>query len=113
MTEEVKNMFSFDIALAQALVFLLILVLVDVILGICIALRDGNLKIEELPRFLKTEILPYYLSLMALAGLAMVQDTQQYGTKALAWAAIVAYGTRTVLVEIRKKVFKLFGVETG
>ncbi|HOV80191.1 MAG TPA: hypothetical protein PK728_08785 [Bacillota bacterium] len=106
-------MFQLDLALIKAMVFLLALIIVNVILGVTIAVRDNNFKVDDLPRFLQTEILPYYLSLLSLAGLAMVQDVQTYGTKPLAWAAIVAYGTKTVFVEIRKKVFKLFGVETG
>lgn len=102
-------MFELDMTLVEALVFLLILIMVNVILGIAISIRQGTFQIEALPRFLQTEILPYYLSLLALAFMAMVQDIQQYGTKPLAWAAIVAYGTRVVFVELRQKVVALFG----
>lgn len=102
-------MFAVDVALLQALVFLLALIIVNVILGICIALRDGTLDIELFPRFLKTEIMPYFIGILALAGLAMVEDIQQFGTKPLAWAVIVAYGTRIIFIEIKDKVFVLFG----
>lgn len=105
-------MFTLDVALIKALVFLLVLIVANVILGCCIALRDGKLALDDLPRFLRTEILPYYLSILALAGLAMIEDVQQFGTKPLAWTAIATYGARTVFVEIRKKVFVLFGVGT-
>ena len=94
----------------QALVFLLLLIIVDVILGMAIALRNKKFSLAEIPRFLQTEVLPYYLGVLAVVGLAMVEDTQQFGTVPLAWAVILAYGSRTVFVEIRVKVFDLFGV---
>ncbi len=102
-------MFSIDIILLQVLAFMLVLIIVNVILGVAIAIRGGTFRIEALPRFLQTEVLPYYLSLLALAGMAMMQDIQQYGTKPLAWAAIVAYGSRIVFVELKDKVVVLFG----
>jgi hypothetical protein len=104
-------MFAIDIALLQALIFLLLLIVVDVILGMAIALRDKTFSLAELPRFLQTEVLPYYLGVMAVVGLAMFEDVQQFGTVPLAWAVIVAYGSKVVFVEIRKKIFKLFGIE--
>ncbi|MDO7787106.1 hypothetical protein [Desulforamulus aquiferis] len=103
-------MIVLDIALVKALVFLLLLIVVNVILGCCIALRKGELALNDLPRFLRTEVLPYYVGILALACMAMIEDVQAYGTQPLAWAAIVAYGTRTVFVEIKGKVFVLFGV---
>lgn len=102
-------MFTIDIALLQAMMFLLVLIIVNTILGVAIAIRQGTFHVEALPRFLQTEVLPYYLSLATLAAMAMVQDVQQYGTKPLAWAAIVAYGSRVVFVELRQKVVVLFG----
>ena len=103
-------MIAYDPALLQALVFLLLLIVVDVILGMAIALRDKTFSLAEVPRFLQTEVLPYYLGVLAVAGLAMVDDVQQFGTVPLAWAVVVAYGSRTVFVEIRSKVFILFKV---
>ncbi|WP_334111139.1 hypothetical protein [Thermodesulfitimonas autotrophica] len=102
-------MFVIDGALLQALVFVLALVIVNVVLGILIALRDGVFDVRRLPGFLKTEILPYYLGLLALAGLAMVEDLQGFGTGPLAWAVIILYATRTVFGEIKDKVVVLFG----
>ena len=102
-----------DIALLQALVFLLLLITVDVILGMAIALRDKKFSLAKVPGFLQTEVLPYYLGILAITSLAMVEDTQQFGTVPLAWAVIVAYGSKTVLVEIKGKVFNLFGVSLG
>lgn len=99
-----------DNALLQALVFLLLLIIVDVILGMAIALRDKKFNLNEVPRFLQSEVLPYYLGILAITGLAMVEDTQQFGTVPLAWTVIVAYGSRTVFVEIKGKIFVLFGV---
>jgi len=105
---------TLDLALLKAMVFLFALIVVNVILGVAISIRQGDFEIDKLPRFLSTEVLPYYLSLTALALLAMVQDVQDYGTKPLAWASIVAYGSRVVFVELRKKVAELFGpVDTG
>lgn len=102
-------MIAYDPALLQALVFLLLLIVVDVILGMAIALRDKTFSLAEVPRFLQTEVLPYYLGVLAVAGLAMVDDVQQFGTVPLAWAVIVAYGSKVVFVEIRKKIVLLFG----
>lgn len=107
-------MFTLDLALLRAMVFLLALIIVNVILGVAISIRQGNFEIEEIPRFLRTEVLPYFLSLAALVLLAMVEDVQNLGTKALAWASIAAYGSRFVFVELKKKVEVLFGqVDTG
>lgn len=102
-------MFMVDHTLLQALVFVLALVVVNVVLGILIALRDGAFDVRRLPSFLQTEILPYYLGLLALTGLAMVEDLQGFGTGPLAWAAIILYATRTVFGEIKDKVTVLFG----
>jgi len=104
-------MLAIDFALLQALVFLLLLIVVDVILGISIALKEKRFSLAELPRFLQTEVLPYYLGVLAVVGLAMFEDVQQFGTVPLAWAVVVAYGSKVVFVEIRQKVFVLFGVE--
>lgn len=107
-------MFTLDLALLKAMVFLFALIVVNVILGVAIAIRQGKFEIDKLPRFLSTEVLPYYLALAALSPLAMVQDVQNFGTKPLAWASIVAYGSRVVFVELRKKVEVLFGpVDAG
>lgn len=107
-------MFTLDTALLKAMVFLLALIFVNVILGVAISIRQGNFEIEKLPRFLSTEVMPYYLSLAALALLAMVQDVQNLGTKPLAWVSITAYGSRVVFVELKKKLEVLFGpVDSG
>ncbi|NLI11539.1 MAG: hypothetical protein GX425_02685 [Peptococcaceae bacterium] len=107
-------MFVLDLALLKAMIFLLALIIVNVVLGVAISIRKGNFDFAKLPRFLSTEVMPYYLSLSALTLLAMVQDVQNYGTKPLAWASIVAYGSRAVFVELRNKVVELFGpVDAG
>jgi hypothetical protein len=103
-------MFAVDVTLMKALVFLLALILVDTILGICVSIRAGQpFSFRELPRFLQTEVLPYYLSLLALSFLSMLEDVQEYGTKPIAWVIVVAYGGK-IVVEIKSKVIKLFGV---
>lgn len=103
-------MFAVDVALVKALIFLLFLILVDTVLGICVSIREGQpFSFKELPRFLQTEVLPYYLSLLALSFLSMVEDAQEYGTKPIAWVVVVAYGGK-ITVEIKNKVVKLFGV---
>lgn len=104
-------MFVVDVKLLQALAFVLVLVFVDVMLGIAISLKIGTFRLDKLPRFLQTEILPYFLSLASLVGLAQVKDIQNLGTTALAWAAIVAYISKMVFVDIKQKVFELFGVK--
>ncbi|HBX22684.1 MAG TPA: hypothetical protein DEF34_03450 [Desulfotomaculum sp.] len=103
-------MMAYDPALMQALVFLMMLILVDVFLGGAIAIRAGTFSLAELPRFLQTEVLPYYMGVLAVVGLAMVDDVQHFGTVPLAWAVITAYGSKVVFVEIRKKIFILFKV---
>ena len=104
-------MFNLDYALLQALVFLLMLIIADVILGMAIALKEKKFNLADVPRFLRTEVLPYYLGVLAVSGLAMVEDVQQFGTVPLAWAVVLAYGSKVVFVEIRKKVQGLFGIE--
>lgn len=103
-------MFELDRALLEALLFLLALILADVILGISIALREKEFDFEELPRFLRTQVLPYYLSIISLSFLAMIKDVQGFGTQAIAWAVIAAYAAKLVFKDLAGKVKKLFGV---
>jgi len=103
-------MFELNMALVEALVFLLVLVLVDVILGIMISLRDRKFDVGELPRFLRTQVLPYYVSIISLSFLAMVKDVQGFGTQAIAWTVIAAYAAKLVFRDIVGKIKELFGV---
>ncbi|MTI82763.1 MAG: hypothetical protein FH756_02455 [Firmicutes bacterium] len=104
-------MFDLDMVLLKALIFLLILIVVDVILGMAIAIKKKQFELEKLPQFLYTEVLPYYMSTLALAGLAMVEDVQGFGTKPIAWAVVVAYGSKLIFIEIRQKVTFMFGIK--
>jgi len=104
-------LFSLDLMLLKALIFLLILIVVDVVIGIAIAIKKKEFELEKLPQFLYTEVLPYYMSTLALGGLAMVEDIQGFGTKPIAWAVVVAYGSKLIFIEIRQKVMFMFGVK--
>jgi hypothetical protein len=104
-------MFSIDLNLLYALLFVLALILVDVVLGIAVALKDGTFDLAKLPQFLKTQILPYFISLFSLALLAQVKDIQSLGTVALAWAAITAYVAKVLFVDLLGKLKTLFGFD--
>lgn len=54
----------------MALVVLLVVIAIDTILGISIAITRKELKVyvEKLPQFLVTNVLPYFVPLLAIAG---------------------------------------------
>lgn len=104
-------MFALDLNLLYALLFVLALIVVDVLLGVSVALKNGTFDLKKLPQFLKTQILPYFLSLSSLVGLAQLKDLQNLGTVAVAWAAIVTYVAKFIWVDIRQKLKALLGVD--
>jgi len=104
-------MFELDINLIKALIFLSFLILADIILGISISLKNNEFNIEKLPNFLKTEVLPYYLSILSLSFLSMIEDVQGLGFQAITWTAIVAYGSKVIFVEIKNKISLLFNID--
>lgn len=104
-------MLVIDLNLLYALLFVLVLIIVDVLLGVSVALKNGTFDLKKLPQFLKTQILPYFLSLSSLVGLAQLKDLQNLGTVAVAWAAIMAYAAKMLWVDIGQKLKTLFGVD--
>ena len=103
-------MFVIDTVLLQALFSMLLLIIIDALLGMALALREGTFKLSEAPRFLRTEILPYYIAIIALAGMSMIKDIHQLGIKPVTWTVIAIYTTRTLFIEIRQKLVKLFKI---
>jgi hypothetical protein len=112
-------MFNVNIGLIYALLGVLALIFLNVILGVAIAIRDGTFDLQKLPEFLKTEVLPYGMSLTALAGAAQINFSYLAANVstittdalvALAWTAIGAYVLKLVQ-EIGQKIFKLFGAK--
>jgi hypothetical protein len=107
---EEAPMFNFNISLLYALLFVLALIFTDTILGIAVSIKNQTFSIDKLPRFLETEVLPYYISLVVLGLLAQLKDMQNLGTTAAAWSAIAAYTAKIVWVDILAKVKELFGI---
>ncbi|MCG8401986.1 MAG: hypothetical protein MJA84_10340 [Firmicutes bacterium] len=103
-------MFIIDTVLLQALFTVLLLIIVDALLGLALALREGTFKLSEAPRFLRTEILPYYTAILALAGMSMIEDIHQLGMKSVTWTVIAIYTARILFTEIRQKLVKLFKI---
>jgi hypothetical protein len=104
-------MFSIDMNLFYALLFVLALIAVDVLLGIAVALQTGTFEVKKLPQFLQTSILPYFISLFSLVLLAQFKDLQNLGTSALAWAVITAYVAKVLFVDLLGKLKTLFGFD--
>jgi hypothetical protein len=111
-------MFVLNIGLLYALLAVLALIFLNVVLGVAIAIKKGTFDLAELPRFLKTEIFPYGLSLMGLTAAAQIDYSHladnistltDDAILVLAWTAIGAYVLR-MLQEIGRKIFELFGV---
>ena len=100
-------MLSPNPALIDALLVVLALIVLDAVLGIAVSLQTRSFDIEQLPDFLATQILPYYIPLASLTLLAQLTVTQNIGTVSVAWAAIVAYALRLICVDIAYKL-KLF-----
>jgi hypothetical protein len=111
-------MFVLNVGLLWALLAVLVLIFLNVILGVAIAFKEGTFDLAELPRFLKTEIFPYGLSLMGLTAAAQIDFSflasnistlTDDAILVIAWTAIGAYVLR-MLQEIGHKIFELFGV---
>jgi hypothetical protein len=68
----------FNQAVASLFVFLAVLILINTLLGISLALKKETFKWTELPRFLKTEVLPYYLTLLGATAPGIFLDLGKY-----------------------------------
>lgn len=112
-------MFILNLSLIYALLGVLALIVLNVILGVAIAIQTGTFSLQKLPQFLSNEVLPYGLSLSALIGAAQLNLTPLAANVStitsdsltvIAWAAVSAYVLR-MIQEIGQKIFALFGIQ--
>lgn len=70
--EGVALSFSYDPAVIAGLALIVGLLLLKLILGIAIAIKDKAFDARKLPDILKTNVLPYLLPVAAMAALSLV-----------------------------------------
>ena len=99
-----------DLATWRILIFILALILGDTALGIAVAMKRDELKVEiaKLPQFLRTGVLPYMGALIILAALAETVP------EALGELQAVFYGSAALVVakyaaDIKDKVACIIG----
>lgn len=101
-----SNLFNLDAF--KVVAFDSVLVLIDAALGILIALRDGTFKLEQLPEFLRKNVLPYVGSLVLMALAAKNEE---------AMAALLlgagAFAVKFLWVDLKDKFLNLLGLTPG
>lgn len=95
----------------MALVVVVALIVVDALLGVITALKNGDFSLKEIPRFLATNVLPYVGGILII-GLVVVLIPEPFNEifMVVFYASAVAVSLRYVL-EIYGKVSRLFGVD--
>jgi hypothetical protein len=109
-------MFIINLVLIYALLGVLVLIALNFILGVAIALKQHVFDIHVLPQTLETEILPYFIPLVALVAAAQFNFTALASTGAvaadflsgLALALLASYAAKMV-AQIATKLTSLFG----
>ncbi len=96
-------MFPHD--LVTFLIGIIILIFADLLLGICVSLKQGTFDVRRLPQFLQTAVLPYIGGLTVLLAAASFNSE----LKAALIAAAMALGLKYV-AEIKDKLILLFGL---
>ena len=93
-----------------ALVGMLGLLILDSVLGASIAIKGGSFSWSELARTLKTNVLPYIVSLAALGGLASV--ARNGPMEGFFYTFSAAYSVK-LLADLAVKVRELFSVNVS
>ncbi|MHB1421335.1 MAG: hypothetical protein ACYCX4_17435, partial [Bacillota bacterium] len=88
----------------KAFLVVLALVVIDVLLGIVLSIKQGNFNIRTLPRFIQQSILPYVGGLLILALGASASPE----IRALFFAAVAAT-TIKFLADLKDKLVGIFG----
>lgn len=94
--------------MALGLLTVIGLIVLDAVLGALDALFKGEFSFQKLGQFVRTNLAPYVVGLLALAVLALLPTGQQQALAGAFWAALAASVARYI-AEILGKI-KRFGV---
>lgn len=99
-----------DMEVVWTLVGLISMLLLDTVLGVSLALRRGEFSWAEIARTLKTNVLPYVVSLAAMGAVASFSHG---GGGAMTGFFLTFAGLYSVklISDLGAKVKELFGVE--
>ena len=99
--------FLLDLPLITALVVVISTILIDTLLGVFKAIRENEFDVRELPRFLRTSVLPY------IGGLIVIGLAAEYVGKPyiLMFHTIAAAVFVKYIAEIKDKLHALFQVK--
>ncbi len=91
--------------LTSIIIAILVLILADVLMGICKSAKEDKFDVRELPKFLETKVFPY------VGGLGVLFVAAPYNTE-LKIAFITAAGTLSIklLAEIKDKIKSLLDI---
>lgn len=103
----------FNMEIIWALVGLVGLLLLDTILGASVALKRGDFSWSELARTLKSNMLPYIVSLGALGGLASYARAGPADVMVGFFYTFAAAYTVKLVADLTGKVKDLFGVDVS
>lgn len=82
----------------------------DTLLGVALALKHGEFRWDEVPRTLKTNVLPYLISLAGLGAAASFSPSAAGGDALAAFfLAFSAAYIAKLMADIRTKLMRLFG----
>lgn len=98
--------FLMELSISGALIVVLVAILVNTLLGVFLAVREGTFDIRILPQFLATSVLPYVGGLIVLAiaaGSAGAPFVVMF--YAVAVAVLLMY-----VAKIKDKINALFGI---
>lgn len=94
------------------LVGLISLLGLDMLLGVALALKNGEFRWSELPRTLRTNVLPYLISLAGLGAAASFSPSAAGGDALAAFfLTFAAAYTTKIMADLGSKVARLFGVK--
>ena len=99
-----------NLELLYAVLGILAMILVDQVLGIARAVKEGTFRWPEIAATLKNNVLPYVVPVVVL-GLIASLDTRVAGALTGMFGAFIASYTIKLMADITSKVKDLFGID--
>ena len=103
----------FNMEIVWVLVVLMGLVLLDALLGISLALKQGDFAWSEIARTLKANVLPYVISIAGLGGVANFARAGPADVMVGFFYTFAGVYTVKLVSDLAVKVGDLFGVDVG
>lgn len=98
--------FLLGLSVFTVFMYLVIAIVIDAVFGVIVALSKGEFQWEEMPRFLRTNVVPYVIGLFVLAVVAnYAGEVFEYIFYVASLAVFARY-----IAKFLKKVQELFGI---